>query len=104
MLTGCYILVVYIIYGILFDLYRLDLCMLLIWLSAAGLSLPLTLATLLMKMLRVYHIFTTFRTLKQSTKFKDYALVVYTILILLPNITLLTLRTELNPSRRVEIS
>ena len=76
--------------------------MLHVWLSGVGLSLPLILATLLVKMLRVYNIFTTFKILKQSTKCKDYALLVYTILILSPHITLLILRTAINPSHRID--
>ena len=100
--TGCYLLVGNSASHILHEIYRLDLCMLLVWLSGAGLSLPLILATLLVKMLRVYHIFTTFKILKQSTKCKDYALLVYTTLILSPHIILLILRTAINPSHRID--
>ncbi len=100
--TGCYLLVGFNVSLVLYDLYRLDLCMLHVWLSGVGLSVPLILATLLVKMLRVYHIFTTFKVLKQSTKCKDYALLVYTILILSPNIIFLILRTAINPSHRID--
>ena len=101
MFTGCYLLIIQVICDVLFDWYRVDQCMLLIWLSPLGLPLPLILATLLMKIVRVYYIFNTFKVLKQSTKCKDYALVIYTVPILLPQITLLTLRTAISPSRRM---
>ena len=103
MFTGCYLLIVFIICDVLFEQYRVGLCILRIWLSAAGLSLPLITTTLLIKMLRVYHIFTTLKLLKQSIKCKDYTLVVYIVLILLPLITLLTLRSVIRPSYKVEI-
>ena len=103
MFTGCYLQMVFIICDVLFDQYRVGLCILRIWLSAAGLSLPLITTTLLIKMLRVYHIFTTLKLLKQSIKCKDYTLVVYIVLILLPLITLLTLRSVIHPSYKVEI-
>ena len=104
--TGCYLVVGYTLCLILYNydlyIYGLDLCMPLVWLSFSGLSLPLILATLLVKMLRVYHIFMTVEILKQSAKCKDYTLLVYIALVLLPQIILLTLRTAINPSRRVE--
>ena len=103
MLTGCYLLIVFVMCDIIFDQYRLGLCMLRIWMSAAGLSLPLIIAILLMKMLRVYHIFTTLKLPNQkSIKCKDYALLVYTALILVPQVTLLILRSAISPSRKIE--
>ena len=68
--VGCYFLIVFTIVEVLYRPYRIDLCLFLIWMSTNGLSLPLILATILVKMLRVYHIFTVFKTLKQSAKCK----------------------------------
>ena len=102
--TGCYLLIVFTICDVLFDQYRVGLCILCIWLSAAGLSLPLVITTLLIKMLRIYHIFTTLKLPNQkSIKCKDYTLLVYVVLILLPHITLLTLRSAIHPSHKLEI-
>ena len=100
--TGCYLLVGYIFCLILYEVYRFDLCMVQIWLSGTGLSLPLILATVLVKMLRVYRIFTAFKILKQSILTSDSALLVYTILILLPNIVLMILWTAVDPYHRVD--
>ena len=102
---GCYILISYSISLIVGkqDLYKLDFCMVYVWLSGIGLSLPLILATILVKMLRVYRIFTAHKILKQSTHLSDVALLVYTILILSPNIILLILWTAIDPRYRVEI-
>ena len=97
-LTGCYILIGY---SILLPVYQLDFCMTLIWLSGIGLSIPLILATILVKMLRVYHIFTAHKILKQSAYLSDIALLVYTILILSPNIILLILWTAIDPEHIV---
>jgi hypothetical protein len=73
-----------------------------IWLSGIGLSIPLILATILVKMLRVYRIFTAFKILKQSAHLSDFALLVYTLLILSPNIILLILWTAIDPRYRVD--
>ena len=81
------------------DLYKLDLCMVYVWLE---LSIPLILATILVKMLRVYRIFTAYKILKQSAHLSDVALLVYTILILSPNIILLILWTAIDPRYRVD--
>ena len=60
MLIGCYILAVYTACLSVYD-NESDFCMTLAWLSGIGLSVPLILATILVKMLRVYHIFTAFK-------------------------------------------
>ena len=101
-LIGCYILIGYSILLIVSDAYQIDLCMTLAWLGGNGLSIPLILATILVKMLRVYRIFTAHKLLKQSTHLSDIALLVYTILILSPNIILLILWTAIDPVYRVE--
>ena len=74
-------LYIYILIGysgslIVDDLYQFDYCMFHIWLSGIGLSIPLILATILVKMLRVYRIFTAYKILKQSTHLSDVALLV----------------------------
>ena len=43
------------------------------------------LAAVLVKMLRMYHIFTKFKPLTGTAKYKDYILVLYVLLILSPN-------------------
>ena len=62
-----------------------------------GTSLPAILGTILVKMLRTYHIFTVFKTLKQSAKCKDFALIIYVVLIVQPIILLQTLWTAIDP-------
>ena len=59
-------------------------------------------ATVLVKLLRVYRIFTKFKVLNQSVKYKDYALLVYTMLIISPNIIVHILWTVLDPHRKVD--
>ena len=98
---GCYILIGY---SILLPVYQLDFCMTLIWLSGVGLSIPLILATILLKMLRVYHIFTAHKILKQNTSLSDIALLGYAILILSPNIILLILWTAIDPEHGIVYS
>ena len=102
---GCYILIGYSISLIASkqDLYELDFCMAHVWLSGIGLSIPLILATILVKMLRVYRIFISFKFLKKSVHLSDFALLGYTMLILSPHIILLILWTAIDPAYRVEI-
>ena len=55
--TGCYVHILYVVYLTLNrEYYTVDLCMVLVWLSGSGLSMPLIFATILVKMLsqRVY--------------------------------------------------
>lgn len=90
---GCYVNLAYLI--VLFCLnHTLDsiniprdnsLCVSLPWLANVGLSLPLMLATLLVKMLRVYHIFNHAK-LRLSLYCSDLALALYVFLILMPGI------------------
>ena len=98
---GCYFLVGYTFCLILYEVYRFDLCMVSVWFSGTGLSIPLILATILIKMLRVYRIFKAFKILKQNAYTSDSALLVYTILLLLSNIVLLILWTAIDPYRRI---
>ena len=98
---GCYFLVGYTFCLILYEVYRFDLCMASVWFSGTGLSIPLILATILIKMLRVYRIFKAFKILKQNAYTSDSAFLVYTILLLLPNIVLLILWTAIDPYHRI---
>ena len=100
-LIGCYVLIVYATCLVVDKLYQLDLCMAFVWLGGAGLSAPLILATILVKMLRVYRIFTVLKPLKRSGHLSDFALLVYTLLILSPNIIVLILWTAIDPRYRV---
>lgn len=101
-LVGCYVLACYTLSLIAVEPHPLDFCMVHVWLGGTGLSIPLILATILVKMLRVYRIFTAFKILKQSAHLSDFALLIYTLLILLPNIVLLVLWTAIDPRYRVD--
>ena len=61
------------------------MCNLLLWLSAAGISLSPMLAILLVKMLRVYHIFNTFK-MGRDHYCSDLSLAIYILLIYTPSI------------------
>ena len=99
--TGCYLLVGFSVVVTLNRQYRLDLCMVIVWLSGIGLSVPLILATVLVKMLRVYRILTALRILKWNIVSSNYVLIAYTMLIISPNIIILTLWTVSDPYRKV---
>ena len=93
MFAGCYLNLLYL--SLLFysnhkvhsiNIGRDDaLCLSLIWLSAPGISLPLMLATLLVKMLRLYHIFHNTR-LRLGRYCSDISLAFYVLLILIPDV------------------
>ena len=70
-------------------------CLLLLWLSAPGITLPLMLAILIVKMLRVYHIFNHVR-LRLGHYCSDLALVIYVFLILVPDIVIHILWVSIN--------
>ena len=101
-LSGCYILAGYTVSLIVVEPFPLDFCMVHVWFGGTGLSIPLILATILVKMLRVYRIFIAHKILKRSMHLSDVALLVYTILILSPNIILLILWTAIDPRYRVD--
>ena len=94
--VGCYLNLLYL--GLLLytnhtlhsiDIPRDDaLCLSLQWLSATGISLPLTLATLLVKMLRIYHIFYSSKLHRLGPHCSDLSLALYVVLILMPGILL----------------
>ena len=100
---GCYLMAAYTITLIVDESQSLkpdlslDFCMVHIWLSGIGLSMPLILATLLVKMLRVYHIISLRRIMKRSVYNSNVAHFVYTFLILLPTITILVLWNAVDP-------
>ena len=92
--AGCYFNIFYLIFLVYFDhpafstqstQHQNAVCNILQWFSAIGISLPLMLATLLVKMLRVYHIFNCV-TLRIGHYCSDLALMIYILLILVPNI------------------
>ena len=76
-----------------------DLCMVLVWLNGTGMSMPLILAAILVKMVRVYRIFTQHRILKPKIYTSTYAHVLYAILLVSPNIIILLLWTFIDPYR-----
>ena len=93
MFVGCYLNLLYL--SLLFYAnHKLDsvnisrdnaVCLAIQWLSGPGISLPLMLATLLVKMLRVYHIFHN-TMLRLSHYCSDLSLAFYVLLILVPDV------------------
>ena len=93
MFAGCYLNLLYLCL-LFYNNHTVDsvdisrdnaLCLSLLWLSGPGISLPIMLATLLVKMLRIYHIFHNTK-LRLSYYCSDLALALYVLLILLPDI------------------
>ena len=91
MFAGCYLNLVYLILlyhsnhsidsiNIISDDY---LCIFRLWLSVVGIPLPLMLAVLLLKMLRIYHIFNS-EKVRLSHYCSDLSLAVFILLILSP--------------------
>ena len=103
MFSGCYFLIAYTVVLIADIPPKFDVCMVLMWLSGLGISLPLILATLLVKMLRVYRIFTLYRRNKPKFYTSEYAHFLYTVLILSPNIVILVVWTITDPHRADDI-
>ena len=92
--VGCYFNLVYIILIVYFEhpafnahstQHQNAICNLFLWFSGTGISMPLMLATLLVKLLRVYHIFNHI-TLRVGHYFSDLVLTIYILVILAPNI------------------
>ena len=94
--TGCYLLIAYTVVAIADIPPRIDLCMVLVWLSGLGISLPLILTTLLVKMIRVYRIFSLYRRVKPKAHTSECAHFLYTAVILSPNIVILVVWTLLD--------
>ena len=101
MFLGCYIILFYILMAILYTQSlvpsdsSLNICLGLLWSGLTGISLTLILATLLVKMLRVYHIFNHFG--KVGKMYSDIALLFYVFLLILPNIIIHTIWSIIDP-------
>ena len=102
---GCYLNLLYLSL-LLYAYHTLDtidtardnaLCLSLQWLSGPGVPLPLMLATLLVKMLRVYHIFHNSTLRRIGRHCSDLALALYVLLILLPDIFVNLIWTIFDP-------
>ena len=92
--VGCYFNLVYIILIVYFEhpafnahstQHQNAIYNLFLWFSGTGISMPLMLATLLVKLLRVYHIFNHI-TLRVGYYSSDLALTIYILIILAPNV------------------
>ena len=94
--TGCYLLIIYTVVAIADIPPMINLCMVLVWLSGLGISLPLILTTLLVKMLRIYRIFSLYRRVKPKIHTSECAHFLYTIVILSPNVAILIVWTILD--------
>ena len=77
---------------------KIDVCMVIVWLSGLGISMPLILTTFLVKMLRVYHIFTLYKRVKPKAHTSECAHFLYTVATLSPNIAVLLFWTVIDPS------
>ena len=94
MFLGCYLLIGFLATiaveaSLTYEPEHFNLCTLIVWLSGIALPIPLILATLLVKMLRIYKIFHT--SSKMNTSFhKDYILAVYVLLLVSPSLVILT--------------
>ena len=93
MFAGCYLNLLFLILFLNHTINSINtknnnyLCIFLLWLSAYGISLPLMLAVLLVKMLRVYHIFSN-EKVRLGRYCSDLSLAGYVLLILSPDILL----------------
>ena len=96
--TGCYLLTVYSVVLIADIPLKIDVCMVIVWLSGLGISIPLILTTLLVKMLRVYRIFTLYKRVKPKAHTSECAHFLYAVSILSPNIVVLLFWTVIDPS------
>ena len=97
MLMGCYMIDIYLLTVMLRSVLpptaTIHLCSLLVWISGLGLSYPLILAVLLVKLARVYRIFYHYSQIGKLCS--DVALALYVLLLLTPNIVILTVMTAL---------
>ena len=96
MFVGCYLNLIYLCILLYTNhmLHSVDImrddafCLSQQWLSGSGISLPLMLATLLVKMLRIYHIFYNIQMRHLGCHCSDLSLALYVILILTPGFLL----------------
>ena len=103
--VGCYLNLLYLSLLLYahhtFDSNNIDrdnaLCLSLQWLSGPGIPFPLMLATLLVKMLRIYHIFYSTKLRRIGHRCSDLALALYVLLILLPDIFVNLIWTIVDP-------
>ena len=99
---GCYLLLFFLILILIesnfeHDAMYANICIPILWLSGIGFPIPLIFATLLVKMLRIYHIFNTFG--KASKLSSDLSLLLFVLLILSPNILILIVFSSLGSYR-----
>ena len=88
--------------SIVMKLFLADIvCNLITWLSILGLPAALILATLFVKLLRVYAIFAKPHSYKKKF-FTDYALLLYIIIIVSPNVLILLIWTSSDPLINLE--
>ena len=104
MFAGCYFNLVYLCLLVYAShmLHSVDvprdnaMCIGIQWLSGPGISMPIMLATLIVKMLRIYHIFHNTK-LRLGHYCSDLALALYVLLILLPGILVNLVWTIVDP-------
>lgn len=97
MFIGCYLFLVYLLFldlnywpgyrGVIHSfIYQEIQCLTLIWISGLGVPSTLIFATLLVKISRVYHIFSS---LKKMKLLSNMALFFYVMLLMIPNVVIL---------------
>ena len=96
---ACYLFIGYAILEFFGYHTFVEVCMVNIWISGIGLSLALVMATVLVKMLQVYRIFTLMKRMKSSLYTKYVAPIIYVLLILSPCIVILVFWTAIDPFR-----
>lgn len=97
MFTGCYLLLIYLVFiqarisprqpDLTAAYFRTD-CLVYMWLNGIGIPSVMIFATLLVKMARVYHIFSAYRRLQDKSA-SDTALFLYVMLLMLPTVVIL---------------
>ena len=99
MILGCYLVALNLLTNTLFISTELpphfNICIFLLWISGYGLPQPLIVAVLLVKMLRVFHLF-NFTFNKFGKMSSDYALAFFILLVLSPVVVILTAATAAN--------
>ena len=95
MFLGCYLLLLFLVLlaveSSLTDVPpNFDICAFLLWLSGPGIPIPLILATLLVKISRIYKIFKSYVVISKLI-YRDFMLAVYVLVLLSPNILVLSL-------------
>ena len=102
MFIGCYLLVIYIVVVLVGEYLDFDLCLA----SLSGLSICVTLilATVLVKMLRVYRVFTLHGYERPSIFLYNCALLVYALLIIVPKICIFILWSSIDTYRRKDFN